>query len=76
MARKQQLRTQRTGTVINVTSKRQQSDIIQALQLVVDYIKSRFGKKITLVHESQWYLRDIVSELRQTYPDVGSHLNR
>ncbi len=73
MARKQQLRTQRTGTVINVTSKRQQSDIVQALQLVVDDIKSRFGKKITLAHKSLWYLRDIVSELRQTYPGVGFH---
>ncbi len=70
MARKHQLRTQRTGTVINVTSKKQESDIIQALQRVVDYISARFEGKIALVHEPQWYLRDIVAELRQTYPDI------
>ena len=32
MARKHQLRGQRTGTVINVTSKKQESDIIKALR--------------------------------------------
>ena len=73
MARKHQLRVQRAGTVINVTSKKQESDIIQALQQVVDHISAKFGKRVTLVHEPQWYLRDIVAELRQTYPDVEFH---
>jgi len=53
-----------------VTSKKQESDIIQALQQVVDHISAKFGKKIALVHKPQWHLRDIVAELRQTYPDV------
>jgi len=35
MARKHQLREQRAGTVINVTSKKQESDIIKALRQVV-----------------------------------------
>ena len=73
MARKHQLRVQRAGTVINVTSKKQESDIIQALQQVVDHISAKFGKRVSLVHEPQWYLRDIVAELRQTYPDVEFH---
>ncbi|MFZ5990704.1 MAG: EcoRI family type II restriction endonuclease [Deinococcota bacterium] len=73
MARKHQLRVQRAGTVINMISKKQESDIIQALQQVVDHISAKFGKRVTLVHEPQWYLRDIVAELRQTYPDVEFH---
>ena len=73
MARKHQLREQRAGTVINVTSKKQESDIIMALQQVVDRLDRKFGKKISLAHEKQWYLKDIVAELRHTYPDTEFH---
>jgi hypothetical protein len=38
MARKQQLRVQRTGTVINMTSKQQESDIVKALVQVIEYL--------------------------------------
>lgn len=73
MARKHQLRQQRARTVINVTSKKQESDIIQALERVVDHLQRRFGKMIVLAHEKQWYLKDIVAELRSTYPDTEFH---
>jgi len=73
MAKKDQLRELRTGTVINVTSKKQETQVIQALHLVVEYLSEKFGKRIRLSHESQWYLKDIVSELRHTYPDTEMH---
>lgn len=73
VARKNQLRKQRTGTIINVTSKKQQSDIIEALKQVIDYIDQKFLKKISLIHKPEWRLKDIVAELRQTYPDVKFH---
>lgn len=73
MARKHQLREQRAGTVINVTSKKQESDIIKALRQVVDRLDDKFAKKISLAHEKQWYLKDIVAELRHTYPDTSFH---
>lgn len=73
MARKHQLRDQRTGTVINMTSKKQESDIIKALVQVVDHLQTKFGTRITLMHEKQWHLCKIVSELRHTYPDVEFH---
>jgi len=38
MARKQQLRKQRAGTIINVTSKKQETDVIRALEQVVEHI--------------------------------------
>lgn len=71
MARKHQLREQRAGTVINVTSKGQESDVTKALLQVVDHLGSKFGTKVSLVHRSQWHLKDIVAELRHTYPDTG-----
>ena len=73
MARKHQLREQRAGTVINVTSKKQESDVIKALKQVVEHLQKRFGTQIALVHEKQWHLRSIVSELRHTYPDMEFH---
>lgn len=73
MARKQQLRLQRAGTVINVTSKKQETEIIQALTVVVEHLIKMFEGKIKLTHQRQWYLRDIVAELRQNYPDTEFH---
>ena len=73
MARKKDLRTQRAGTVINATSQKQESDVVRALTAVTDKLQGRFLAKISLIHEKQWYLKDIVAELRHTFPDVGFH---
>jgi len=73
MARKDQLRKQRAGTVINATSKQQEKDIIKALSDVVNYIDEKYGEKVILVHSKQWYIKDIVKELRITYPEVEFH---
>ena len=73
MARRDQLRKQRVATIINTTSKRQGSSIIQALQLVVDEISHKFGSSVTLVHENKWNLSDIVEDLNRTFPDVSFH---
>jgi len=73
MARKHQLRDIHAGMIINVTSLKQESDVIKALQKVVDYLSHKFGQKITLTHEKQWYLKDIVGELKHSYPDTEFH---
>ena len=73
MAKKHELRTIRSGTVINVTSKKQETEVIQALTKVEAYLTRKFGTKITLVHEKQWRLKDIVRELKNTYPDTDFH---
>lgn len=72
MAKKNQLRQLRSGTVINVNSKKQESDIIAALDEVIIFIYEKF-KNITIIHEQKWYIKDIVSELRKVYPDVAFH---
>ncbi len=73
MARKHQLRQQRAGTVINVTSKKQESDVIKALDRVEVRLNQKFAKKIVLAHAKQWPLKDIVTGLRHTYPDMALH---
>src|SRR4051794_40117162 len=73
MATKEELRRLRAGTVINATSKEQESAIIKALQFVVVHLRERFGNRIKLTHERQWLLRSIVAELRKSYPEVDFH---
>lgn len=73
MAKKDQLRIIRAGTIINVTSKKQETEIIQALDKVVEYLAAKFNKKIVLIHEKEWYLKDMVAELRHTCPDIEFH---
>ena len=73
MARKAQLRRLRTNTVINATSKQQETAVIKALHLVVDELQVKFGTRVSLVHEKQWRLSRIVEELKHTYPDVDFH---
>lgn len=73
MAKKRQLRKIRAGTVINTTSKKQETDVIKALNLVIRHLEKRFSSSIKLIHVNQWKLKDIVEELRRTYPDVDFH---
>lgn len=73
MARSNQLRVQRAGTIINVTSRQQETTLIKALNKVVEHLNDKFSKRIILAHENQWYLKDIVGELRYCFPDVDFH---
>ncbi len=72
MARKEQLRKQRAGTVINVTATKQESDLIQAMMQVEAAVGRRFSG-FEIAHKKQWLLKDIVGELREAYPDVEFH---
>ena len=73
MARKSQLREQRAGTVINATSRQQETDLYKALNQVVKAIAKRFGNRLKLGHMKRWALKDIVSELRKTYSEAKFH---
>lgn len=73
MARKHQLRKQRAGTIINATSKNQESEVIRALHKVEAHLRERFGASISLAHTSQWYLKDLVAELKHCFPEVDFH---
>lgn len=68
MARKDDLRRQRAGTVINLTSKKQESQLGRALEDAVTAILGEFD--VRLHHEPNWLLRDIVKTLRAEFADV------
>ena len=73
MAKKDQLRALRTGTVINTTSQKQETEVIKALTRVVEYLGEAFGKRVVLVHQKEWFLKDIVAELRVMYQQSEFH---
>ena len=72
MSRKHQLRKDRSlkSPIINVTSAKQEADIVKALRRVVAQLEAEFGTKISFYHKSQWHLKDIVSELKRAFPKV------
>ena len=71
MARKEDLRIQRTGTVINLRSKKQEERLIPALRYVENKLVDQFG--IELSFRKMWYLKDIVTGLRTALPGVEFH---
>ena len=72
MARKEQLRRQRAGTVINATSKQQETDLVKALKGTASYLDSKFTG-VDFYHAKTWKLADIVRELAATHADIDFH---
>lgn len=68
MAHKNRLRVNRAKTVINMTSSKQETALGQALQQVVVRLAEDFD--ISLHHDANWKLEDIVTSLREEFPDV------
>ena len=73
MANKDNLRKQRSGTVINNTSEKREGKAAIALGKVILHIIKKFDVK--LEHESNMYLKDIVKKLKDIYPDVDFSYN-
>ena len=72
MARKDQLRRQRAGTVINATSKQQETALVQALKRTASHLDSKFAS-VEFYHEKSWKLAGIVRELAATHAEVDFH---
>lgn len=68
MAKKSQLRRLRSGTVINTTSKKQETHVIQALERVVERLQETYPVK--LEHRADWKLKELVEGLRDAFPAV------
>lgn len=59
--------------MINVTSTKQESDLIKAMMLVEKAVIQKFGDGLSIGHSKQWYLKAIVSELKRTYTETDFH---
>jgi type II restriction enzyme len=76
LTRKTDLRIQRAGTVINLTSSKQETSLGHALTEVVAKLIADFG--VVLQHKKDWVLSDVIAQLRVDFPDVpfGEPLKR
>jgi type II restriction enzyme len=72
VARKEDLRIQRTNTVINTRSKGQEKALMRALRQVETRLGDTFPG-IRLHHATEWKLRDVVDRLRRDFPKVDFH---
>lgn len=68
MSRKADLRLQRAGTVINMTSSAQESRLGKALKAVIARIEEDFA--VGLQHDRDWRLHGIVQSLAEDFPEV------
>lgn len=68
MSKKDDLRKQRDGTVINSTSKQQEKKFGKVLDQLQSKLIAEFGLKIH--HEKKWMLKDIVAHLVAIFPDI------
>lgn len=68
MAQKARLRLNRYGTVINVTSSKQEIELAEAMIETSEAITAKFGYK--LVHHKRVMLSEVVAGLREVYPNV------
>lgn len=69
MAQKARLRQNRFGTVINVTSSKQEVELAEAMVEASEAITARFGYR--LFHQRSILLSTIVDDLRTTFPTVA-----
>lgn len=68
MAKRDQLRKLRSGTIINVSSKKMESNLVKALKLVESDLKERHSAKISW--EDKIMLSLIVDDLKKRNPDI------
>ena len=68
MSKKDDLRKQRDGTVINKISKQQETKFGKVLDQLEIKLRTEFGLKIH--HEKKWMLKDIVAHLGKIFPDI------
>jgi type II restriction enzyme len=68
MAEKHRLRRNRAGTILNLTSKQQETALGKALKRATAQLVQDF--RLRLVHKKSWQLTDIVQHLASEFPDV------
>lgn len=68
MAEKHRLRLNRAGTVINLTSRQQESNLGKALTRVLVRIAENFDVEVQ--HQKKWTLDQVVKHLGENFPEI------
>ena len=68
MSKKDQLREQRVGTIINKISQKEDKQCIKAVERVIEALKQEFN--VNIVWQKRLYLSDIIDYLKRMFNDV------
>lgn len=71
MAEKRRLRRSRAGTILNLTSRQQETALGKALKAATAQLLAEF--ELELVHRKTWRLSQIVERLDAEFPEVDFH---
>lgn len=74
MAKREQLRTLRKGTVINVNSSKMEKELTSALKNCESYVNSKY--EVALEHVSQVYLKEITRSLEEGDKSIEFHYHK
>lgn len=69
MAKREDLRRTRTGTVINVSSRKMESKLMVAVVSVIKKLEEKFG--LQFEHQSKVFLSEIIEHLQNSFPEVS-----
>jgi type II restriction enzyme len=68
MAKREDLRATRSGTVINVSSRKMESKLMIAVVLVIEKLEAKFDLKFE--HQQKVFLKEITSHLSHAFPEI------
>ncbi|MCX5920413.1 MAG: hypothetical protein NTW61_03685 [Candidatus Melainabacteria bacterium] len=72
MSKKEDLRKQRENTIINEISSQQEKELDLAITMVQNALMKEF-KGISLRIEKQWFLKDVIEDLKKAFPNIEFH---
>lgn len=68
MAKREDLRRVRSGTVINVSSRKMESQLIVAVSMAIQRLQDKF--EVTLEHAPRVFLKEITGHLTESFPEI------
>ena len=69
MAKRDQLRLTRAGTVINASSQKMETQLMKSMIETIEKLEAKFG--LHFEHKTKVYLHEITSHLQSSFPDVS-----
>lgn len=68
VAKRDDLRASRLGTVINVSSRKMESKLMLAVVMVIEKLEAKFGSRFE--HQQKIFLKDITQHLTKSFPEI------
>jgi type II restriction enzyme len=68
MSKREDLRATRLGTIINVSSRKMESQLMVAVVMVIEKLEEKFGLKFE--HKQKVFLKEMTQHLSKSFPEI------